>query len=287
MLPAVTTTAAAMFLMFWSWSTLLASSRGGTVEAAVPSSEDCVLDLAIVCLDDKLLVYVNWLEKRDKLNVVGNFVTIVKKQYVGHAEDRSKLHLNYNNKQPQQRISTSLGPAIDEYFDTHTLRISLPWILDDDIDLELDQQGRGKKPKMKQLKKLMSLMGVIMCAKLSLMGPLAMMMIGVKALKALMLAVVSLTISKLMLLKKFKGSGGNGGGGWSGGGGGGWSGGSSGHIVQAADWSADKDDRNAHLLAYAGHSGSPTGIAGMSPQMQSQQTQMYPSYEPHGYHGAA
>lgn len=139
----------------------------------------------------------------------------------------------------------------------------------------------------------MSLVGVIMCAKLSLMGPLAMVMVGVKALKALMLAVVSLTISKLMLLKKFKGGGGGGSAGWSGGGGGGgWSGASSGHIVQAADWSADKDDRNAHLLAYAGHAGPTAAAAGMSPgvaqfQLQAQQAQMYPSYEPHGYHGAA
>lgn len=81
------------------------------------------------------------------------------------------------------------------------------------------------------------------------MGPLTMMMIGVKALKALILAVVSLTVSKLMLLKKFNG----GGGGWSSGGGS-WMDGSNGHIVRTADWSSDKDDRNAHTLAYAGHS---------------------------------
>lgn len=113
-------------------SALLASAA-----AASPSSDDCVLDLAVVCLDDKLLVYVHWLEKRDKLNVVGDIVTIVKKRPVGRLEDRSKL------QQTDQRVqaSESLGPAIDEYFGTHTLRISLPWILDEDIELELDQQG--------------------------------------------------------------------------------------------------------------------------------------------------
>jgi len=104
-----------------------------------------------VCLDDKALVYVNWLEGRDKLNVVGDFVTIVKK-HAGRAEDRSKLQRH--QQQPaaaphdqRQRVGTSLGPAIDEYFDTHTLRISLPWILDDDIDLELDQQGESRRPR--------------------------------------------------------------------------------------------------------------------------------------------
>lgn len=119
-------------------STSLLALRGASVAAT--SADDCVLDLAIVCLDDKLLVYVNWLEKRDKLNVVGDIVTIVKKKEAGLAEDRSKLQ-PHNSKPHAQRVSTSLGPAIDEYFDTHTIRISLPWILDDDIDLELDQQG--------------------------------------------------------------------------------------------------------------------------------------------------
>lgn len=120
----------------------------------------------------------------------------------------------------------------------------------------------------------MSLLGVIMCAKLTLMGPLAMVMIGAKALKALMLAVISLTVSKMMLLKKFKS------GGFGGGGGGGGYGGS---VVQA-DWSSDKDDRNAHLLAYSGQSAA----AVVSPSSQQQPLQQtYPSYEPHGYHGAA
>ncbi|CAI6364630.1 unnamed protein product [Macrosiphum euphorbiae] len=256
----------AMTLLVLSSTSLLAS-------VAATSADDCVLDLAIVCLDDKLLVYVNWLEKRDKLNVVGDIVTIVKKKEAGLAEDRSKLQ-PHNSKPHVHRVSTSLGPAIDEYFDTHTIRISLPWILDDDIDLELDQQGRGKKTKLKHLKKMMSMLGVIMCAKLSLMGPLAMVMIGAKALKALLLAVVSLTISKLMLLKKFKGGGG---------GGGGYG---SGSVVQA-DWSSDKDDRNAHLLAYAGQSAAASGTAVMSPSSQQPLQQMYPSYEPHGYHGAA
>lgn len=131
--------------------------------------------------------------------------------------------------------------------------------------------GRGKKTKLKHLKKMMSMLGVIMCAKLSLMGPLAMVMIGVKALKALLLAVISLTISKIMLLKKFKGGGGGGG---------------SGSVVQA-DWSSDKDDRNAHLLAYAGQSAATSGTAVMSPSSQQPLQQMYPSYEPYGYHGAA
>lgn len=124
----------AMALLLLSSTSLLASSVAAT------SADDCVLDLAIVCLDDKLLVYVNWLEKRDKLNVVGDIVTIIKKKEAGLAEDRSKLQPQ-NIKQHVHRVSTSLGPAIDEYFDTHTIRISLPWILDDDIDLELDQQG--------------------------------------------------------------------------------------------------------------------------------------------------
>lgn len=112
-------------------STVAATATGGSGD----DDDDCVLDLAFVCLDDRALVYVRWLDKRDKLNVVGDIVTIVRKQPASRADDRSKVQRN-------RVVSTSLAPAIDEYFDTHTLRISLPWILDDDIDLELDQEGK-------------------------------------------------------------------------------------------------------------------------------------------------
>lgn len=125
----------------WRSSLLLLSACAALfASAGASAADDCVLDLAIVCLDDRVLVYVNWLEKRDKLNVVGDIVTIVKKGGGRLAEDRSKLQQQQQNK----RVSTSLGPAIDDYFDTHTLRISLPWILDDDIDLELDQEGTAR-----------------------------------------------------------------------------------------------------------------------------------------------
>ncbi|XP_050430245.1 uncharacterized protein LOC126839172 [Adelges cooleyi] len=259
----------ALSVTLWTLVLVVVTLTGKVTTTVGTSDEDeCVIDLAVVCLDDKLLVYVNWLEKRDKLNVVGDLVTIVKKN--GSFEDRTKTPY-------QQRVSNSLGPAIDEYFDTHTLRISLPWILDGDIDLELDQQGRGKKSKLKQLKKMMSMLGVIMCAKLSLMGPLAMVMIGAKALKALMLSVMALTISKMVMLKKMKGGGGGGGGGLGG------------SLVQA-EWSADKDDRNAHLLAYSGQSKVPVGPSQspMTSAYQQQSQPLYPSYEqsPHVYHGA-
>lgn len=82
-----------------------------------------------------------------------------------------------------------------------------------------------------------------------------------------------------MLLKKFKGGGGGGGGGYGG------------SLVQAADWSSDKDDRNAHQLAYAGQTAAAvaagTAVMQTSQSQQQPQIQMYPSYEPHGYHGAA
>lgn len=116
---------------------LFSSSLLASVAATAPAADDCILDLAIVCLDDRVLVYVHWLGQRDKLNVVGDIVTVVRKRAAavqqGTAQDRAKL-------QPPKG-QASLGPAIDEYFDTHALRISLPWIFDDDIDLELDQEG--------------------------------------------------------------------------------------------------------------------------------------------------
>lgn len=54
---------------------------------------------------------------------------------------------------------------------------------------------------------MMAMLGMMACYKLSMMGPMLMMLIGLKALKALLMATVALTISKLMLLKKLKGGG--------------------------------------------------------------------------------
>ncbi|XP_050531779.1 uncharacterized protein LOC126900243 isoform X2 [Daktulosphaira vitifoliae] len=231
-----------------------------TVNMTIETSDenDCVVDLAVICLDDKLITYVDWLEKRDKLNVIGNLVTIVKK--TNNIEDRNKIP-------NQHKVSNALGPAIDEYFDTHTLRISLPWILDDDIDLELDQQGRGKKSKLKHMKKMMSMLGVVMCAKVSMLGPLAVFMIGAKALKALILSVMALTISKIILLKKLK------------------SGGHSGSTQ--VEWVSEKDDQNAHLLAYANQAkiSVVTSQPAIASVYQHQVQPLYPSREIQpGYH---
>lgn len=135
--------------MLPAYIVFLLSLSSASSSASSPAADDCVLDLAVVCLDDRALAYVDWLEGRDKLNVVGDFVTIVRK-HAGRAEDRSKPQRHQQRPAPhgqRQRVGTALGPAIDEYFDTHTLRISLPWILDGDIDLELDRQGGSDRPR--------------------------------------------------------------------------------------------------------------------------------------------
>lgn len=80
--------------------------------------------------------------------------------------------------------------------------------------------GGGGGGKMKGMKKLMMFMGMVTCMKLSMMGPMMLGMIGLKAMKALIFAVISLTISKMMMLGKSNlsamlGDGGSGGqGGW-------------------------------------------------------------------------
>lgn len=48
----------------------------------------------------------------------------------------------------------------------------------------------------------MMLLGLLTSMKLSMMGPLMLGLIGLKAMKALIFAVISLTISKMMLLSK-------------------------------------------------------------------------------------
>ena len=68
--------------------------------------------------------------------------------------------------------------------------------------------------------------GLMTCIKLTLLGPLMLGLLGLKAMKALILAVISLTISKMMMLSKvnmhnlfhgndwYSSGGGGGGGGW-------------------------------------------------------------------------
>ncbi len=70
---------------------------------------------------------------------------------------------------------------------------------------------------MKGLKKMMMAVGLMTCAKLTMMGPLMLGLLGLKAMKALMMAVASLTISKMMMLSRVNlssliGQGGGGGG---------------------------------------------------------------------------
>ena len=64
--------------------------------------------------------------------------------------------------------------------------------------------GRRRKPdrKYKGMKKVMMLIGLMTCLKLTMMGPIMLGLLGLKAMKALILAVMSLTISKMMMLSK-------------------------------------------------------------------------------------
>lgn len=86
--------------------------------------------------------------------------------------------------------------------------------------------GKSRHPghhgKIRGLKKLLMLMGLIMCMKLSMMGPLMLGVIGLKAMKALILATMSITISKMMMMGKSHLSGIMGGHDSGSGGGGGW-----------------------------------------------------------------
>lgn len=49
---------------------------------------------------------------------------------------------------------------------------------------------------------MMMLIGLMTCVKLTMLGPLMIGLLGLKAMKALILAVMSLTINKMMLLNK-------------------------------------------------------------------------------------
>ncbi|KAK6618834.1 hypothetical protein RUM43_013225 [Polyplax serrata] len=111
-------------------------------------------------------------------------------------------------------------------------------------------------------KKMMMMMMMGLKAKLMMLGPLILGMAGLMAIKALIASVISLTISKIMIIKKLmknKGAGGgHGGGGWdssSGGGGGPWASGGGGGWDRRSIYERNQDNSwDASDLAYRAYS---------------------------------
>ncbi|KAI5715101.1 hypothetical protein M8J77_010535 [Diaphorina citri] len=203
---------------------------------------ECLLTLSFTCLQKKIIVLLEKLNKLQKFNLIGDYLTVVRNDkyatYRG-ANKPSREDFDAENNiigrsnlgrprsplgaEESNDLKAMVDESIDNYFETHVIRLKVPAVFQQvanvtksedgeesthiDFDLSDKFEGRrhhNKKKKDGHSKKMMAMMGMMLCYKLSMMGPMLMGLIGLKALKALILAVISLTISKMMLLKKLR-----------------------------------------------------------------------------------
>ncbi|EEB10220.1 conserved hypothetical protein [Pediculus humanus corporis] len=209
---------------------------------------DCLAKISFSCVQKKVLNFINRMNRMEKFPVLGNYVSVVriKNEYEKENEFQGRL----DSAEKQSKLDELMDTAIDKvkvpnsfsvvkpsesrnFQGGSTTTTSLDFSFPYSTGVEGRKKGGGGGGKMG--KKMMMMMMMGLKAKMMMLGPLILGMAGLMAIKALIASVISLTISKIMIIKKLmknKGAGGgHGGGGWDSGssGGGPWaSGGGSG-----------------------------------------------------------
>ncbi|XP_049861247.1 uncharacterized protein LOC126355094 [Schistocerca gregaria] len=167
------------------------------------------------------------------------------------------------------RLVDLLMEAAGRFLRTHSLQFKLPDEIPGQIQRALQDEGRGKKKKL--LKALLPiLLGV--GAKMLLLVPLGLLVVGVLAFKALIVSKIALVLGAVLAVQKFlRGGSGGSGGGWAGAGasGGGWSsapaavgsgwsagGASSGPGAAPGGWGRSLEG-DAQEMAYSAHAPRP------------------------------
>ncbi|KAL0105073.1 hypothetical protein PUN28_016605 [Cardiocondyla obscurior] len=170
----------------------------------------CIIEFSLTCIKKRFVRFLETVSLLDEITLVGQDVKLVKSATVRRSEARS-----------MNDTDVSVQRTVDDFFDSFTLRITLPtWNSKrekNQIDVMFDDApavegrkksgcggGGGKGGKCK-----MMMMGMMMMMKLKL--------IALAAMKSMMMGGMSLMLSMMMYMK---GKGGGGGGGpWKGGGG--------------------------------------------------------------------
>ncbi|XP_067007007.1 uncharacterized protein [Anabrus simplex] len=170
--------------------------------------------------------------------------------------------LDQEPSQKTARLIDMIFEAAARFLKTHSIQFRLPQAVPEQIQRALDE-GRGKKKILKTLLPLILGIG----AKLLLLIPAGIGLIGLIAVKAFFVSKLALLIAGAIAIQKLLGGGGLGGfgknslgsggsGGWSSGGSagysgagygtGGWSTGSG----SSGGWSRSLDDADAHQMAF-------------------------------------
>ncbi|XP_011703719.1 PREDICTED: uncharacterized protein LOC105459417 [Wasmannia auropunctata] len=170
----------------------------------------CIIEFSLGCIKKRFIRFLETVGRLDEITLLGQDVKLVKSR-IAHRSDARSMNDS----------DVSIERSIDDFFDSFTLRITLPrWNSKrerNQIDVMFDEtaEGRGKMKGGcgggKGGKCKMMMMGMMMMLKMKL--------IALASLKSMMMGGMSLMVSMMMLSSKF-GKGGGGGGPWKGGGGG-------------------------------------------------------------------
>ncbi|XP_032663335.1 uncharacterized protein LOC116840580 [Odontomachus brunneus] len=170
----------------------------------------CIIEFSLGCIRKRFVRFLETVGRLDEITLLGQDVKLVRSR-IARSDGRAA----------RNDSDVSIERSVDDLFDSFTLRITLPrWNSKrekNQIDVMLDDtavaEGRGKKGggggKGKGGKCKMMMMGMLMMVKMKLMG--------LAAMKGIMMGGMSLMLSMMMLSQKF----GKGGGPWQSGGGGG------------------------------------------------------------------
>ncbi|XP_075210478.1 uncharacterized protein LOC142317813 [Lycorma delicatula] len=228
-------------------------------------------------------------ESLQSFSILGDWISLVKIN-----ETAQSITEKSEGRMDSDRSSTSLGKNLEDFFNNYIIRLTLPNGIKAKINGDSREFGSlvdislgraiGEARKKVKLKHMMNMMMSGMMSKAAVFGPLLMMIIKIKAFKALVLSMIALVLSKIQLFKmlmKGKGNskeliilhethgGGGGGGSWSSGddGGhdsygppsdsGGGHGGSGGHGGGSGGWSS-----GGEIFSGGGYGGGGGGVGG-------------------------
>ncbi|XP_071441040.1 uncharacterized protein [Hetaerina americana] len=186
--------------------------------------EDCVMKFSFSCIQKKVLVFIERLGRRDMFGSLGGYLSVVRSAPVdassGEAlmsEQALDASLPRAADAREEALESLMDDSVDRFFREHVLRVHLPnWLsantgearsaanvveikLDDDSSVERSSTERILKKKKKKL-----LLGLLLLFKLkfTLMFFAALGLLGLKAIKALIIAKAAFALSAFLLFRK-------------------------------------------------------------------------------------
>ncbi|XP_046409226.1 uncharacterized protein LOC124174159 [Ischnura elegans] len=186
--------------------------------------EDCVMKFSFSCIQKKVLVFIERLGRRDMFGSLGGYLSVVRSApadaSAGEAltsEQALDASLPRSADARQEALESLMDDSVDRFFREHVLRVQLPtWLsattaegrsaatvidvkLDDDSSVERSSTERILRRKKKKL-----LLGLLLLFKLkfTLMFFAALGLLGLKAIKALIIAKAAFALSAFLLFRK-------------------------------------------------------------------------------------